>query len=406
MKKIISIILTVCLMSFTLCVINVSAENDIGVITENEAKQLAILFIAKNINNDDISWDNNTKINNTVALYDEYNEVTGYSVELTNNGASNGYVVISANAYDENIIKEFSSQLDPLYKEVISEKIDRVYHISPLEYYVENNNKVLSLDGINMSKQTFVRMVENNMSDVVTADVSGVNKENNVVNYNVELIRENPIEITPFVTGSQGTSIYNPLTWLSSQYSSTATWTNDGYGTLEPGITAFRQSDLETDANNCSITAIATVVYYYRHIKGYEDIDDSITDIYETVREKAVARGYSAEDGTDYWDIDNILTDTFSEYGYDMEGNNDYINLWNTVKSEITNNWSPVILSMTGGYYDNHTVTIVGWTQFKSSEDEDEVVRFLKVYDGWTTSNRYIDYEKITAIKNITKVIE
>ena len=290
MKKIISIILTVCLMSFTLCVINVSAENDIGVITENEAKQLAILFIAKNINNDDISWDNNTKINNTVALYDEYNEVTGYSVELTNNGASNGYVVISANAYDENIIKEFSSQLDPLYKEVISEKIDRVYHISPLEYYVENNNKVLSLDGINMSKQTFVRMVENNMSDVVTADVSGVNKENNVVNYNVELIRENPIEITPFVTGSQGTSIYNPLTWLSSQYSSTATWTNDGYGTLEPGITAFRQSDLEADANNCSITAIATVVYYYRHIKGYEDIDDSITDIYMRRLEKKPLR--------------------------------------------------------------------------------------------------------------------
>lgn len=30
----------------------------------------------------------------------------------------------------------------------------------------------------------------------------------------------------------------------------------------------------------------------------------------------------------------------------------------------------------------------------------------LKVYDGWTTNNRYIDYEKITMIKNITKVIE
>lgn len=404
MKKCISILL-VMIMSFTLCTVNVSAEINSEMINESEAKQLAILFVAQNINNDDMTWNNSTKIANTVTLYDEKNNITGYSVELENNGMSNGYVVVSANAYDENVIKEFSSKAEPLYKEVISDNADKIYHISPLEYYVENNNKVLSLDGENMSKQTFVQMVENKTVDVEVAEFSIETEESNVVNYNVEIIRENPIDITPFVTGSQGTAIYDPLTWLSSKYSSTATWTNDGYGTLEPGITAFKQNDLEAGANNCSITAIATVVYYYKHIKGYGDIDSSITDIYATVRDKAVARGYTASGGTDYWDIDNILTDTFAEYGYDMEGNNDYVNLWNTIKTEITTNWSPIILSMTGGYYDNHTVTIVGWTQFKSSED-DETVRFLKVYDGWTTSNRYMDYEKITAIKNITKVIE
>lgn len=404
MKKCISVLL-VMIMSFTLCALNVSAENSPEIVNESEAKQLAILFVAQNINNDDMTWNNNTKIANTVTLYDEKNNITGYSVELTNNGTSNGYVVVSANAYDENVIKEFSSKAEPLYKEVVSNDVDKIYHISPLEYYVENNNKVLSLDGESMSTQTFVQMVENKTSDVEIAEFSIETEESNAINYNVEIIRENPIDITPFVTGSQGTSISNPLTWLRSEYSSTATWTNDGYGTLEPGITAFKQNDLEADANNCSITAIATVVYYYKHIKGYGNIDSSITDIYRTVRAKAVERGYTAEGGTDYWDIDNILTDTFAAYGYDMQGNNDYINLWNTIKTEITTNWSPVILSMTGGYYNNHTVTIVGWTQFKSSENND-IVRFLKVYDGWTISNRYIDYEKITAIKNITKVIE
>lgn len=404
MKKHIFLLL-VMIMSFTLCVVNVSAEINSEMVTESEAKQLAILFVAQNINNDDMTWNNSTKIAHTVTLYDEKNNITGYSVELENNGMSNGYVVVSADAYDENIIKEFSSKSEPLYKDVISDNVDKIYYISPLEYYVENNNKVLSLDGENMSKQVFVQMVENETVDDEVATFSIENEESKVVNYNVEIIRENPIDITPFVTGSQGTSINDPLTWLRSKYSRTATWTNDGYGTLEPGITAFKQNDLEADANNCSITAIATVVYYYKHIKGYDNIDSSITDIYATVRAKAVARGYTASKGTDYWDIDNILTDTFAEYGYDMKGNNDYVNLWNTIKKEITTNWSPIILSMTGGYYDNHTVTIVGWTQFKSSEDS-ETVRFLKVYDGWTTSNRYIDYEKITAIKNITKVIE
>lgn len=404
MKKNISILL-IMIMSVTLCVANVSAENTPAMINESEAKQLAILFVAQNINNEDMTWNNSTKIANTVTLYDEQNNITGYSVELENNGISNGYVVLSSNAFDENVIKEFSSKAEPLYKVVIPDNADKVYNTSPLEYYVEKDNKVLSLDGESMSKKTFLQMVENKTDDVEVAEFSIETEESNIINYNVEIIRANPIDITPFVTGSQETAISNPLTWLSSKYSSTATWTNDGYGTLEPGITAFKQNDLEPGANNCSVTAIATVVYYYKHIKGYENIDSSITDIYATVREKAVARGYTASGGTDYWDIDNILTDTFAEYGYDMKGNNDYVNLWNTIKKEITTNCSPVILSMTGGYYNNHTVTIVGWTQFKSSEDG-KTVGFLKVYDGWTTSNRYMDYEKITAIKNITKVVK
>lgn len=211
--------------------------------------------------------------------------------------------------------------------------------------------------------------------------------------------------IIRFFTGKQQTYISDPLTWLRAEYSSSAKWSVVRGGTLEPGIKAFKQSMLEPRAGNCSLTAIAAVIYYYRHAKGYNSIDAEIGDIYDVVRKKAVERGYTAEHGTDFWDIDNILTAAFSAYGCKVRGHNTYLDLWNSIKSEITAKHSPVIMSMTGGYYNDHTVTVIGWLEFSNSEDGG-MVRFLKIHDGWTAKCRYLDYEKITLIKNITRTVE
>lgn len=413
MRRLFSIVMVIALFTST-CILNVSAESNDTVITMNEAKQLAILFVANNIENKDMAWDDNTRIGDTVTLYDENNAVTGYSVELVNGDTPNGYVVVSSNAYDKNIFTEYSSKDIPLYK-VASQHTDKVYSVAPLEYYVIEDDAIMSVDGKCLTTQEFYEEMKNSKLEIAKISANGFEKSNSI-NYYVAVIREKPIDISifeagavgvdPQVTGGQGTSISNPVTWLQQNYASNVQWTVKDSGSLEPNITAFTMTELESNVNNCSLTAITTVVYYYRHHKGYSNIDSSKADIYATVKAKAVARGYTSEGGTSYSVIDNILTDTFSAYGYSAKGNNDYLNLWSTIESEISVNSSPVIMSMTGGYYDNHTITIVGWYKYQNSTQSD-IVRFLKVYDGWTkTSNRYVDYEKITLIKNITKVVQ
>lgn len=43
-----------------------------------------------------------------------------------------------------------------------------------------------------------------------------------------------------------------------------------------------------------------------------------------------------------------------------------------------------------GGYYGNHTVTVCGYAKYDQSGIPHNMIQ---VYDGWTSSRRYIDYE-------------
>ena len=108
---------------------------------------------------------------------------------------------------------------------------------------------------------------------------------------------------------------------------------------------------------------------------------------------------FTEEDGTFPTKINNIIDDVLDYYGY-SKSYSDGIYVWSfggEVKDEIDNN-RPVVMNIARGYYGNHSVTVCGYAIYKSKHDflwtsYTKTHDLIRVYDGWTTSTRYIDYE-------------
>ncbi len=155
------------------------------------------------------------------------------------------------------------------------------------------------------------------------------------------------------------------------------------------GVLPHKQSSLEADANNCTLTSISTICEYYKN-EGYMKIPDDITLIYKDVREIAVGYGYKPDYGTfPTKKINNIVEDSFKKWGYTCNSTNYYLYSWWGYTNEI-NNDRPFVLNLTSGTYSNHSITVYGYNEY----DVPGVIEalFLLVYDNWSTSTRYIDY--------------
>ena len=195
------------------------------------------------------------------------------------------------------------------------------------------------------------------------------------------------------ITGECGYGgIYDTSAYVNDKYKNG--WVSSNWGTLEPNVPKFLMKDLETDANNCVLTAITRIFAYYRDNYGKDSIPDDAT-LYSDIKAIAEGYGYSNETGTFPTKINNIINDTFKKYGYEGEGKSIYVWDFNTVKTEIDAG-RPLLFNIAFGYYGDHTVSVVGYSEFTRSNGWfRETKRFIKVYDGWTQSNRYIDYDLI-----------
>ena len=124
------------------------------------------------------------------------------------------------------------------------------------------------------------------------------------------------------------------------------------------------------------------------------NIPDNET-LYNDIKTIAEGYGYSDETGTGFTKINNIINDAFEKYNYDGKGSSIYVWDFNTVKKEIDAG-NPLLFNIAFGYYEDHTVTVIGYSEFsRGTGIFKETKKFIKVYDGWTNSNRYIDYDLI-----------
>lgn len=152
-------------------------------------------------------------------------------------------------------------------------------------------------------------------------------------------------------------------------------------------MAAFMQSEWD-DKNNCTLTAITRILYYYSW-NGYEKIPCNIDEIYARVKAVVNGYGYTNEKGTSPTKINNVVNDLLDHYGYGQSKcKGVYVwNFENHVKKEIDAD-RPVIMNLARGYYGDHTVTVCGYKIYKG----DKTYEMIEVYDGWSQSKRYIDY--------------
>ena len=163
------------------------------------------------------------------------------------------------------------------------------------------------------------------------------------------------------------------------------------------GIANFVMNDfrlLDNDQNNCVPTAITRVITYILNKQNSLSPGTSST-IYSDVMTIAQQYSNAGNGNTDYmkmslFSIDDILSDSMQKYNLNGEGKSKYFYTDNTIKAELDAD-RPLLLNLAFGYYSNHTVTVIGYSEF-SNDISYDTRTILHVYDGWDDYVKYIDY--------------
>lgn len=166
-------------------------------------------------------------------------------------------------------------------------------------------------------------------------------------------------------------------------------------------IPALLQKDYG-EANDCTLTSLTAIGVFLKKNQK------TANEIYKVVEHFAKHYGYTGTAGTNPFVIkrifDSVLTvlsvykDTKVRYLKNIGYN------FSLIKKTLDAG-NPLILSMHSDgrqYYQNHSVLIIGYKEYKLSNiNTQKIKRFLMVQDNWTKEVSFIDYDKLSIISSI-----
>lgn len=159
-------------------------------------------------------------------------------------------------------------------------------------------------------------------------------------------------------------------------------------------ITSLLQQDYG-DLNDCAITSITTVVYFYNKNQKIQKIYDTVEGIGKKTR-----LYNSKVYGTLPFGIKKICSDALKKFntpkvireGYGKNVGYKYDQIIKHIDLG-----KPIILNIHKDgrkFYENHTILIVGYMEMQNGK------QFLKVYDNWHRGISYVDYQKLSVISS------
>ena len=363
-------------------------------IPEDVAEIIAERFITDIAAADlDMTWTDDTEVDDCTVLYDENNDISGYSFDLETAGEDNGYIVISAYTDIENQILEYSDSCDPLYESLDLDAGDKVIYTGTLDYYKDTGNSyVVSLDNKTVAKTQ------------LKSDFEACRSASYQLSNRIEM--QNALSGESYTTDSDdgvdldGT-IYNAVDYANANYAgpfSAYEWDNH----LEQYCKFTTMGSFSGYVNHCSPTAITNLIQMKGAYAGNSNITNkSYRTIFSTVAQYGINQGYyknaSADNdgGTSTDKINQYIKESFNLFGVNVSVTNK-IASYNNVKVEISNN-RPIYLTLLAGgdtaYTEpdlGHDVIGYAYTRLKSSTTGN-YKSFLKVADGWYSHGRYID---------------
>ena len=165
---------------------------------------------------------------------------------------------------------------------------------------------------------------------------------------------------------------------------------------------------------NCVLVAITRLVHYYAE-NGYINITDTnVEQIYEIVRQIAIDKYNYTGNGICILELKSLINDVLTQFGCKSTISLKPI-MWKFdkhIKSEIDNG-KPIILAIGEGfgYYRKHALVISGYKIYNVEKNtlwgkKNKQYPVIEVYDGWTNSVRYIDYNKFKhEMQNLTSMV-
>lgn len=333
----------------------------------------------------------NIHLSNGIRLYDanDINTYIGYNYDV--NGVE-GYITVATHTRTA-LVREVNEI------ETLPADSQKVYYLSLGEIYYLNGNNYYTLENKKIGNNEFKELLRKRKEELLNLNIgilSNIELDSISQINNLLCIKEYGDDwylTEKKYSGQEGYGyggIVSCEKYLKSKYGLPSTRVE--YRSLN--FQGFVMDDLEPNANNCVLTAITNILYYYK-TKGYNFVGTK-DDIYSKVKSVAKKYGYSAKKGTDFWDINDIVNKVLGEYGYvkaKCRAKYRY-----TFKEEVKNeidNKRPVIMNIAFGYYGNHTVTVCGYEIYN---EESPIIgnrkhNMIEVYDGWSAKSKYIDYE-------------
>ena len=183
--------------------------------------------------------------------------------------------------------------------------------------------------------------------------------------------------------------------YLGSRYD--GSWSCVARREIRDAGEALLMDDFRPGIGCCSITALTYVFDYYRRVNLMRTIPADLPELFAAVEAQAIHHGYSLAKGrTNPLRIGSIVRKTWRQFN--MRGFGHSV-LFPTAASliQMIDNNQPALLNIAFGFYRRHTVALVGYQIWQSTGSGRPRNRlFLKVFDGWSRSERLIDFTAIT----------
>lgn len=407
MKRLLSIIIVVSmLVSILFQPLSVKAEGFIYnadvYYTEEDAVDIALIFVVKNIQLSAGIWSLDTAVSRIYPIYDLDSSIQSYVICLKTKEKESGYVIVSAEQ-DHMPIMEYAFSGGPVFEEQLEEK-ELLYFRSydngmKTEYELADNHIAMnSIFEYYLMKKGLIYNLLNQIVDINKIIRNSIKGSISAIRENLQLkeLLESSRGIYKSYPGQEGGYVINDrIVYLSNRYGS--------YTCNSSKVLSYFNGFLVTSFNgyqNCSLVAIATAANWLRtRTNRFNNIPNSIQTIYSDVYSVAINNGYtdSPTGGTNYIKIPTIIEKVFKKWGYNISSYNRVYPLFEICKQFLNELNVPLLLSIRFGYYEDHTVTVMGYYEY-------DVASFLAVKDGKVTATRYIHYEELGLIKGLTTI--
>lgn len=362
--------------------ISISKEqyDELVVIPQEEAKEIAMLFVKDEISLGDVVWNNDTYVVDVIEMYDESDsgEISAYTIKL-----NEGYVVVSAYRDSASLIPEWSDGAEPLFSAFEKSSSDSILYLGPYCYYLDTGSTITDLDGHEVERENLIN------KNATLRDSSNIPKS---------AISEIFSSASTPGGDTKSGEITNPIAHANSMYDGPFVC-NDYINYWENNIIYYTMDHGYDQgyAMHCGPTAITNLIVAYMNRYQTYVSPQTANDIFDVVAQIGTSNNYF---------INNLFTPELTLWAYMGQAFNNfnisinnslfyYITLnYNNLKAALSNNNLLYVMISNHPVYSYHAVACFAYTRL-ISQSTGYFKTYLKVADGLNNSGRYIDLSTV-----------
>ncbi len=326
-------------------------------INRENAAEYAISFV-------DVVYENpGLESGDVISFYDENDVLSGYCVDILDDGQPNGYVVIKF-LDGEQTVSEFAIEpgIENPYDQIaedenISLEDVTYYSVGPTDYQIvdTDSNAVYSFENAESTMNQFQELKQETQLNAAISD-------------------ENEIDLN----STNG----DFLSYISNSYSGAV----ESRGSL-PGagsVSYCYQNVIERTLNKtygCTIVAMCNMMKYY-YSRGYTNIHGDLAALYDALWSYSLT---SSGGSTFFPSAPGAIKNYLNSRGYSCSYDVYWLSLYSDFTRDISNG-KPALMCYNFNPLDGHTVFVVGFVDTTTAN-------YLSVIDGIHSTTRYFNYD-------------